>query len=276
MALKTSRRLTQLAVALGFPVLAWFNAHNWESVAGNFLSFTVYGLPVSDPLAALQVCLSAWDAPWRLVLGGTVTLAAALVLGTVFCSWVCPFGLLSELAQGLSRRPRVMGAPGWRRKGAAALAGAGMIGGLGLPPLLNQLSLPGWYSRIFQTWFNQQEAALPGLALIVLALGAEAYAGRRLWCRYVCPQSVLLNLVHRISPVGLRVRFDASRCRCGKSGDTCAAACTLGLNPKMAGRGLEWECSTCGDCTQACKARGEALTLGFGPDDGRPFRNDDG
>ena len=123
-----------------------------------------------------------------------------------------------------------MGAPGWRRKGAATLAGAGMIGGLGLPPLLNQLSLPGWYSRIFQTWFNQHKAALLGLALIALALGAEAYSGRRLWCRYVCPQSVLLNLIHRLSPFGLRVRFDASRCRCGKGGDTCASACT-GCSP---------------------------------------------
>jgi len=262
--LRISRRACQFAVALGVPALAWLNAQGWERLSGNFLSFSLLEFPLADPLAALQVCLSSMTAPWRMVLGGGVALALAAVLGTVFCSWVCPFGLLSELVRKAVRKPAAMGRPGWRRKWALGGAALALIALAGLPPMLNQLSLPAWYSRVFQTWFNQQELA-PGLLLLAGVLAAEAFAGRRFWCRYVCPQSLLLNLVHRFSPFGLRVRFEASRCSCVRGDDHCARACPLNLNPRLAGHGLEWECSTCGECTEACSHRGKALTLGFGP-----------
>jgi ferredoxin-type protein NapH len=262
-ALKTARQTCQLAVAVGVPLLAWANSNNWVHVSGNFLSFSLFGYPLADPLAALQVGFSSLDWPWRMVAGGATALALALVLGTVFCSWACPFGLLSELAA--PRGPAPMGRPGWRRKVLLAGAVLAAIALLGLPPLLNQVSLPGWYSRLFQAWFNQQDLALPGILLVLGALAVERAAGRRLWCRYVCPQSLLLNFIHRFSPLGLRVRFDPARCTCAKGHEQCARACTLGLNPRLAGRGLEWECSTCGDCTTACAACGRSLTLGLGP-----------
>jgi len=262
--LKLTRRLSQAAVAVGFPVLAWFNAQGWEQLSGNFVSFSFFGHPLADPLAAVQVCASSLSLPWRMVLGGATALALAVVLGTVFCSWVCPFGFLSELAISLKSRQHPPGKTGWQRKAVITATASVLLAVFGMPPLLNQLSLPGWYTRIFQAWFNQQEFAILGFALIGAALCAEAVAGKRLWCRYVCPQSVLLNIVHRFSPVGLRVRFDPSRCTCKKGDEQCGKACSLGLNPRMAGKGLEWECSVCGDCTTSCATRGGALTLGFG------------
>lgn len=263
--LKASRRTVQAAFAVGLPVVAWFNAHNWEHLSGNLLAFSVFGYPLADPLAAIQVCLGSLALPWKSVVGGASALALAFALGPVFCSWACPFGLLSELVASRRKGPPPMGRPGYRSKGLAVAGMAAVLALLGAGPLLNHLSLPGWYTRAFQVWFNQQELAAAGIALLAAALGAEALSGKRLWCRYVCPQSVLLNLTHRLSPVSLRVRFDAARCNCAKGDHGCERACTLGLNPRMAGRGLEWECSVCGDCTSACASRGKALTLGAGP-----------
>ena len=263
--LKTVRRCVQAGVLLGYPVLAWLNSQGWERLSGNFLSFSVLGFPLADPLAAVQVCLGSLALPWKIALGGGVALGLALALGPVFCSWACPFGTLSDLAWSLRGIPSSPRKQGWRPKAVLAALACLALALSGLPPMLNQFSLPGWYSRIFQAWFNQQELALPGLLLLAGALGAEALAGRRLWGRYVCPQSVLLQVMHRFSPIGLRVRFDAKRCTCSRGDEQCGRACPLDLNPRMAGKGLEWECTVCGDCTQACAVRGKALTLGFGP-----------
>jgi len=268
--LKIARRTSQIAVALGIPALYLLNAHEWDHIRGNFLSFSFFGYPLADPLAALQVMLGSLSLSWRMILGGGTVLAMAFVLGTVFCSWACPFGLLSELAGG---RKRVAAkSSGWRVKWV--VAGLFLIAAavFGLPPLANQLSLPGWYSRVFQAWFNQREAADLGLILAPGALAVEVLTARRLWCRFVCPQSILLNLVHRLSPVGLGVRFAPSRCACAKGDEPCLRACTLGLEPRLAGKGLEWQCSTCGDCACACASRGKALTLGFGRKSGRAWR----
>lgn len=282
--LKIVRRTSQIVLAVALAAIAWENAHGWERLSGNLLAFSAYGYPLADPLAALQVLSASRTLPWRMALGGATALAVALVLGTVFCSWVCPFGLLSELLResrgqdgrasgkdgggvparaGTAPSARAPGANAYFRKAAVWGAALAAVVLLGLPPLINQLSLPGWYTRIFQTWFIQGEAAWLGLLLLGSALTVEAFTGRRLWCRYVCPQSLLLNLMHRISPFGLRVRFQPGRCTCAKGEEQCERACSLDLTPRRAGRGLEWECSTCGDCAEACKARGKALRLGF-------------
>ena len=149
------------------------------------------------------------------------------------------------------------------------VAGTGLIlvAVLAQPPLLNLLSLPGWWSRFFQ------HLALDGLlwpALVfVLALALEFALGRRVWCRFLCPQSVLLSLARRLSPVSLRVRFDRRRCVCAKGREGCLTACSLDLDPRL-GQGVALACGNCGDCVTACKSRGRALSFGLGQQTARP------
>jgi ferredoxin-type protein NapH len=129
--------------------------------------------------------------------------------------------------------------------------------------------MPGWYSRLWQAL--QFSSLAEGLAyaavLPATLLGLELALGRRLWCRYACPQSVLLALARKASPVALRIGFAPKRCSCARGGEACAAACSLGLEPRR-GQGLALECSACGDCVAACRDRGRALSFQMGPGDG--------
>ncbi len=267
--LKTTRRLVQIIIALGFVGVLWLNTQGLYWLQGNFLAFDLAGLPLADPLAALQVAGHNWPWPWRLWLGGGLSLLLALALGTVFCSWGCPFGLLSELSQGLRRRlrPGTEAKPSTRRGfwAKAWLAGIGLllVIALSLPPLLNQLSLPGWYSRIFQMYFLQGYWSW-ALAALLLILLVEMVAGRRLWCRYLCPQSLLLALVQLINPWRLQVSFARRRCHCHPGSSPCVAACPLNLNPKQLRGQRETECNNCGDCVVACQDLGRALSFGLG------------
>jgi len=94
-----------------------------------------------------------------LLLGAGIALLLALVLGTVFCSWVCHFGVLSEWVHALSRRLLPQGYRDlvWQRHGflvRLALFGAAFAAFLFFAgaPVLNQLSQPCWYSRVFQMY----------------------------------------------------------------------------------------------------------------------------
>ena len=103
-------------------------------------------------------------------------------------------------------------------------------------------------------------AALPLAALVL-----ELLTGKRLWCRYVCPQSVLLGLSARFFPragKGLRIDWQAKRCSCGKDAP-CRAACSLGLNPRNVEGPERRDCTMCGDCVKACASKGGALCLKF-------------
>ncbi|MFR8276397.1 MAG: 4Fe-4S binding protein [Desulfovibrio fairfieldensis] len=125
--------------------------------------------------------------------------------------------------------------------------------------------MPGELSLVPLLLGRKRRAAglilLSALALPVAALALEALGGRRFWCRYVCPQSVLLGLAARClsqGAPGLRVIWRASACTC-KGETPCRAACSLALNPRRAAGPPRRDCVMCGDCLKACAARGGAL-----------------
>ncbi len=269
--LKFTRRARPIGVALAFVAIPVLNRWRFDQIHGNFLAFSAWGLPLADPLAALQVTLNTWSWPRDLWIGAAIALGLALCLGPVFCSWVCPFGLLSEWAFTLGRRVLPRNYPGWptRKPGfylKAGIVGAGLVVGVLLvgAPVLNQLSLPGWYSRLFQMWFLQEHLSLAG-GFMLLVLAAE-FAGRnRFWCRYLCPQSILLSLAKLANPYRLRVGFQQDNCTCRQGADPCREACSLALNPKTWKTSWETECNNCGDCVVTCKRLGRALRYRIGP-----------
>ncbi|MEP0773779.1 MAG: 4Fe-4S binding protein, partial [Acidobacteriota bacterium] len=134
------RRLTQAGVALFYLALPWVNAAGFREVAGTLASLKVGPVDLTEPVAALAAALAGLTVSWELVLGVAPVAALALLAGPVFCSWVCPWGLISEgvdrLRQRLGPRPW-RGSPwvGVRRLRWAALAGVLLAGALLAAPL---------------------------------------------------------------------------------------------------------------------------------------------
>ena len=256
------RRLAQLASLLLLAVLPWLNRDGFTGMKGSLFAFNFFGLPFADPLGAAQVALSGIVPGWRLAAGALVVLIVALFLGCVFCSWLCPFGLLSELVHGIrSKRASKPLKHGFRFRAAIALGGIVLAPLLGFP-LLNQLSLPGGLSLGLlsaasplssKTIHTVLEHALffaaPFLPVLAV-LAAELITGRRLWCRWVCPQSVLLALMARL-PLAPRLQRTLSRCVC-KGEPACRRACSLGLDPRNPRSSSPLECTNCGACVIAC------------------------
>lgn len=255
------RRSVQAAVLLLFAALPWLNRSGFTGMKGSLFAFDFFGLPFADPLGAVQVLLSGIVPGWRLVGGAVLALTLALCLGRIFCSWLCPFGLLSELVHKFRRNDgRKPG--GFRSRAAVAAVGLILAPLLGIP-LLNQLSLPGGLSLGLLTAaaplsdktvhaLPQQVVffALPFLPVLAVLI-AEAVTGKRLWCRRVCPQSVLLSLMARL-PFAPRLQRRLDRCACKPGAQACRAACPLGLDPRNPRSASPLECTNCGACVLAC------------------------
>lgn len=267
--IKLYRRFIQIVTALVFILIPWLNSRHISFVYGNFLSFNLAGIPLADPLAVLQITIKNAYLSIDLITGAVIALVTALFLGTVFCSWICPFGLLSDIAHSLSRS--WISKTAWKipLKGFKIKLGLFLTGLAGFmffstTPVLNQFSMPAWYSRIFQFIFTQQHFSLV-IIFILFVLAVEIILKKRVWCRYICPQSVLLILVKLLNTKkSLRVHFNPKQCFDPEKGkEPCVKACTIGLDPKHLPVKLETECTNCGDCIAVCKKFGKALTFKF-------------
>lgn len=280
------RRSCQSGIFLLFAALPWLNAAGLHLMTGSLFALDFFGIPFADPASAVQAMVlgvAAGISPgWRLVAGGGLALLLALLLGRVFCGWLCPYGLLSELAHRLSRGSRGSAArTGRERQFFASKAGifilALVVCAVSGYSLLTLLSMPGELSlvpmRLWQGLTAMRVAEQPvasgsllavtGLGLLVpaVALLAEILFGKRVWCRYICPQSVMLGLAAWLLPKnwpGLRVGWNPASCTC-KGEVPCRAACSLGCEPRHKAGPSRRDCIMCGDCVKACSRRGGAL-----------------
>jgi polyferredoxin len=213
-----------------------------------------------DPLAALATMLAAraWLAPFALAF---VTLGVTLVLGRVWCGWICPMGtLLGWLRFRSARRLAGRMPPALRRVkyvlfgAVVVLAALGNLTLLVLDPLalltrtMTTSVIPGFVylvdalERAGMTWgptvgvVQWTEETLRGtvlptiqpryeqgiaLFLVLLAIVLLNALADRFWCRYLCPLGALLGLVAKAQLVRPAISDG-----CGACG-ACATACRL-------------------------------------------------
>lgn len=267
------RGLSRLGTSAAFCVLPWLNAAGMHGVSGSLFSLDVFGWPFGDPAALVQTLAGGGRPGAHFLLGVGSSLALAFLLGRVFCGWLCPYGLLSEAAATLGgrlrARPRAWKVPArWELACRAVVLAAGTgLAACGIPAL-TRLSFPGSLSLAPQiACYNGFDGVFFGLlAAPVTALLLEFLTGERLWCRFVCPQGLLLGCAARLRSWCGRwsrlplpaVRWEASCCSC-KGETPCAAACTLGVQPRRKDGPDAVRCSICGECVSVCARKGRAL-----------------
>ncbi len=264
------RRIIQLSIAGFFILLPVLNADGFNFIWGNFLNIHIGRLLFSDPLATVQVIIKNRYTPIELIIGSGLVLGIAFFLGNVFCSWICPFGILSELVNKLavlSRLKKIINIKPWlfTFKIKLIIFCTAFLATIIFcrSPVLNQISLPFQYSNIFQYLFIQKHL-FGGIWFICAILGLEFLFSTRIWCRWICPQSVLLTISKALNPFGLKIIYKKQNCISDMALPPCQRACSLCLDPRQLDFMSYAQCTNCGDCVDACKKTGKALGLNFG------------
>lgn len=266
------RHIAQVAVISLFCALPWLNAHEINSVSGSLFAFDISGFPFADPANALQAMaggVSIGVFPLRMIcLGALMALLVALCLGRIFCGWLCPYGFFSEILFALrgkffkNRKSASDANSAYWGKTGIVIAGLLAMALFGYP-LISLLSFPGDLSLApLLIWQGAPFFPLASVFILPCAvLALEFIFGRRLWCGYICPQSVLLGAAAWILPKkipGLRIRWNAKKCVCGKN-SPCRDACSLGLDPRKKEGPNRRDCLMCGACLKTCDHYGKAL-----------------
>lgn len=240
-----------------------------------------------DPLAGLTAMLAGrrWIA--SLALGG-VTLLLTLVLGRVWCGWLCPLGTLLDWTW--LRRPRAdepdlrVGWRGVKHFLLFTILFAALLGSLtllvldpitllfrtvtaaALPPLNSLITAAETALYRFgplQAPLEAFDRLVRGRLLVVEQpffqqnlLLALVFAGvlalnairPRFWCRYLCPLGALLGLFSKAA--WLRHVVDEAACTaCAR----CVRACPTGtIEPGRNFAADPAECTLCLDCLESC------------------------
>ncbi len=245
------RWATLILVNLLFVVSFYFDVQLLE---GALTASRFVGFHMADLNAALQVMLAYKHVVLNLLIGTvTVFLFWLLLGGRSFCSWVCPYHLLSEWAEYLHLwlvRKKIIKNHTFNRKVRGVFyvifALLAFVSGY---TVFETLSPTGILSRALIYG--------PGVALIWVAalLLFEVFYSRRAWCRYVCPIGVTYGLVGLASPV--RVKYNAEACH--HEGD-CRKVCLVPHVLDLTIRGTAYEvnqdvgtdCTRCGMCVDVC------------------------
>jgi ferredoxin-type protein NapH len=245
------RRVSQLGILALF--LLGPIAGIWVLKGNLSASMVLDVLPLTDPLLLLQTLLSGTLPVLSGALGALIVLAFyALVGGRVFCSWVCPVNLVTDLAAWLRRRfdlrggsalsrnlrywilglvllfPLVTGVIAWEYLNPVSMLHRGLIFGMGL----------GWL-------------------IVAVVFLFDLLVARHGWCGRLCPVGAFYGLVG--SGALLRVSA-AGRERCDDCMD-CFEICPEPqvIKPALKGAAdcvgpviLDINCTNCGRCIDVC------------------------
>ena len=213
---------------------------------------------------------------------GVVAALAVLTLlfGRIYCSVVCPLGVLQDVFAWLGKRARknrytYSPAVSWLRYSvlglfvAACLLGVGSLVQLLAPysafgRIMTMLLQPLWQlgnnalaalaERYDSYAFYSVDVWMRSLPVLIVAaltlvvLMVLAWRGGRTWCNTVCPVGTVLSFVSRFSV--MRINFNADKCRsCSICTKNCKASC---IDFKT--HTVDYSrCVVCGDCIDRCK-----------------------
>ena len=191
--------------------------------------------------------LGSWVPLWVLTL---TTIILTLVLGRVWCGWVCPVGTILYWTRfkGAIERGARLSNRWWTVKYVLLLLiVAAALLGLVRPAL---------------DWMGKNLVASGIVIILVLATSVGLNLITDLfWCRYLCPLGGAVALLSKIAPMRRNVRLHCNEC------SVCVDACPMGaIDPRRGFVNDPGACTVCIDCMTACtsSSNGFRFTRPFG------------
>jgi len=262
---KWARQAVQYAALLLFLVLIYFTLRGTllpeTGNINNIFSRLNPLQAVMSMIASRQVLLSYWPA--------LLTIAVTLLVGRVWCGWICPLGGVLEQYGPKGRKFKWQGLRRAKYVILFVVLVMALFGSLAFMyfepitifvrgvtaifnPLLTYLALEKKKDFVLPgiTWWT---IAIP----LVLVLGLNLIE-RRFWCRYLCPLGALVGLGSKFSWIKRLVNQKS----CVKCGD-CAKACPMGaISDERDFTSDPAECIMCMDCAVPCPKRAISFERG--------------
>ena len=234
---------------------------DFQFLEGTMNGSRLLGFHMIDPFTALEIFATEHHIHTNVLIGSaTLVIFYFLFGGKAYCSWVCPYGLLSEIGERINQklvRKKIIKnrkfKPYFRFLFWAIFLIAAAVDGYLVFEVINPI---GILSRAITYGWSL------ALIWVVLILLMEIFFSRRAWCKYVCPVGTTYNFLGWISMT--KPKWDMDKCdHCGACLDACFEDHVLEfIKPKYdkdrAKRGIttqlvvNGDCTLCGRCMDVC------------------------
>jgi ferredoxin-type protein NapH len=248
------RRISQVFILLLFiagPLMSvWVIKGNLSS------SLLLNTVPLSDPYVLAQIALAGHLPEFNALLGVILVIGFYLVVGgRVFCSWVCPVNLLTDLAAWLRRKFRLNPDVKITRNLRYILLAITLVVPLFISivawELINPVSI---FHRGLIFGFGY------GFLLLLAIFCFDLFVMRHGWCGHICPMGAFYAIINRFSLVKVSA---VNREQCNDCGDCyliCPEPHVLRPALKRAEKNntpliTSQDCSNCGRCIDVCEPK---------------------
>lgn len=257
------RRTIQSIVILLIIAIPFIVCRGTTTIHGTFYSMSIGNLDINDPVLFIQDILLSKRIFFPLIIGAIVPVVATLILGKVFCGWVCPFNTIAEIGTTIKRKIKSISVTKKNPKNFyvwLSYLGILMLTIITGIPIITLISMPGQISGLTADLVFTGVIGFEAVIVFSIIIG-EVLIRKRLWCKHICPSGATLNLFRY--NYTLKIACNSKKCAtcAGKKQNPCITACPLGLNPKR--NGIYPYCYNCFDCIEACRFYNSALSITF-------------
>ncbi|MGD8376600.1 MAG: 4Fe-4S binding protein [Acidobacteriota bacterium] len=233
-----------------------------QAVRGSVWTLKLGPLVISDPLAVADFIAASGVWFDAFVWTALIPVLLSLVLGRIYCGWICPADLLFEVSNRLRGWMRIRTDVRFARSLKYVVLGLGALAAILLgTQVFAAVYPPRVLSSELYLWITFG-AFGAGAWFLLLIVTFEMFVSERFWCRYVCPGGALFSGLGRWRL--LRLKLDSAACTECR---LCNAVCEFGLDPMNGKMGAE--CNNCGLCVRSCTSRALVWRWGRPPRDGR-------
>ncbi|MFC1233436.1 quinol dehydrogenase ferredoxin subunit NapH [Vibrio sp. F74] len=239
------RRLCQLSV-IGLFIMG----PTWGVLEGNLSSSVLLGtVPMSDPLLLLQTMATGYWPETTAILGGIVVAGFYAIAGPrMFCGWICPMNLVTDLAAWIRRKTGLKASYQWPSSLRYWLLAAILIGSAVSGTLL-------W------TWLDPVSALHRGIifgfgagsVLILLVFLIDLLLVEHAWCGHLCPLGATYGVIGRYSLMRVTATNREQCNNCMDCYNVCPEPKILRQPLKEGDRKImSQDCISCGRCIDVC------------------------
>ena len=266
LSLRAKRWIVVIAIHLTFFLSFYIDIQMLE---GTMNGSRFLGFHLIDVYSTMQVYLATYHMPINMVIGTvTIILVYLLIGGRTYCSWVCPYGILSEIGEKINNtlvKKKIIKKREFDNRVRHIFWAMFLV-----------LSFTSGY-LVFETFnvvgiLSRFVAYGWSIALVwVLAvLLMEIFYSRRAWCRYICPVGTTYGYLGVVSAT--RVEWNDNCDHCMVCHDVCFENQVLEITKAKYAKQTEeksiktayinsGDCTLCGRCIDVCHQ--DALNFDF-------------
>lgn len=267
---KFSYRMKRWILVIAIHLLFFLSFYiDLQMLEGTLSGSRFLGFHLIDPFMTLQVFVATYHIPINMIIGiATIIIVYLLVGGRSYCAWVCPYGILSEVAEKLHNTlvdKKIIKDRKFDNRVRhffwviflllSFTSGYLVFETFNVVGILSRMVAYGW--SVAFIW-------------VVAVFVIEVFYSRRAWCKYICPIGTTYGYIGKVS--ALRIEWNDNCDHCMVCSDVCFENQVLEITKAKYDKQREEknitreyitgaDCTLCGRCIDVCHE--DALKFDF-------------